>query len=105
VDLEKSPLFNESPPSFCKDKNFNTTALFNEYNTSDHKQKTIKDNFFEKMKPLMRSWKNNSKFKKTEHKDQSTSMDGNMTILPDFDKYQNLSPSIPTELVRKFKLI
>ena len=39
----------------------------------------------------MRSWKNNSKFKKTEHKDQSTSMDGNMTILPDFDKYQNLS--------------
>lgn len=103
-NLERSPLFNESPPSFSKEKLFNSTALINEYtqqpsnqikspyknlsdisNTSDHKKKGIKENIFEKMmenlivnsgktKPIMKGWKN-QKFKKTKVKDQATSMD------------------------------
>jgi hypothetical protein len=128
-NLERSPLFNESPPSFSKEKLFNSTALINDYtqyqskqtkspyknlsdisNTSDHKKKGVKENIFEKMmenlivnsgktKPILKGWKN-PKFKKTKVMDQSTSMDCDMTIQTDFDKYLSLSPNIQTEMVR-----
>lgn len=74
-DLGKSASYNDSPPSFSKERLFNSTALINDYNSSGEK-KVFSDNFFKKIKPIMKTWKNTTKLKpKCETKDQATSMD------------------------------
>ena len=72
LDFGKLPE-NESPPSFCKTKVFNSTAVVNEYNSSGEK-KVFSNNFFEKIKPIVRSLKGTVKSRK-EVRDQSTSTD------------------------------
>lgn len=67
--------------------------MINDYNSSGEKH-VIKNNFFEKIKPIVKSLKNNPKFKKPLMKDEATSMDCNMTILTDFDKYESLDPTM-----------
>ena len=102
--MGKSLLLNSSPPSFSKEKLFNSTSLINEY-TSAGDRKRITNNLFEKIKPIMQSFKSNQKYKKNEMKDASTSMDWNMTINADFDQYLSLTPTgISSEdlKVRKF---
>lgn len=64
----------DSPPSFCKEKYFNSTAVINDCNYSNEK-KVFRNNFFEKIKPIVKSLKNNLKFKKPIMVNQSTSMD------------------------------
>jgi hypothetical protein len=74
LDFGKSPDFNESPPSFWKTNIFNSTAVINEYNSSGEK-KVFSNNFFEKIKPIVKSLKDSAKVKKKEYKDQATSME------------------------------
>ena len=55
----------------------------------------VSNNFFEKIKPIVKSWKTNKT--KPEMKDSGTSMDCNMTILTDFEKSQSISPNTVEE--------
>ena len=86
----------DSSNEINKEKIFNSTALINEYNSSADKKKYSSTSIFEKIKPIMKSWKNNFKSKKTETKEKSTSMDCDMTITTDFNKYDSLDPSFDT---------
>lgn len=92
VDMGKSPLFKNSPPSFSKEKFFNSTGMVNEYTSPHGDRNKVKKTLFEKIKPIMKSFKNN-KPKKPKMKEVSTSMDETLSAISEYEQFYSLTPT------------
>ena len=62
------------------------TALHKMYDYNGNNKKVISNNFFDNIKPLMKSWKNRPKLNKVKTKDVGTSMENQMNIQTHLDE-------------------
>lgn len=76
-----------------------------EYRSDQNSRKVFSNNFFDKIKPIVKSLKNNPKFKKLETKDQSTWTEETIKIVADLHDYNVVDKISKTPKVKNAKTV